>query len=328
MSKFAVIGSNSFSGSSFIKYLLKNGHEVVGISRSVELDPVFLGYKREKLENFSFYQLDLNKNLSEVSSVLGDYRPDYIVNFAAQGMVAQSWEHPGDWFQTNTVATIKLHDELRKFDWLRKYIHISTPEVYGSCEGHVLESQPFNPSTPYAVSRAAADMSLLSFIKSYNFPVVFTRAANVYGEHQQLYRIIPRAILFFLTNKTLKLHGGGTSIRSFIHIDDVCKGTELAAIRGKTGDVYHFATTQNISIRSLVKLIAQELLVDFESNVEIIGERLGKDAAYLLDCSLAQRNLFWQPEISLQEGLERTKNWIRDNIENLSEQEQDYIHKP
>jgi dTDP-glucose 4,6-dehydratase len=328
MSKFAVIGSNSFSGSSFIKYLLKNGHEVVGISRSVELDPVFLGYKREKLENFSFYQLDLNKNLSEVSSVLGDYRPDYIVNFAAQGMVAQSWEHPGDWFQTNTVATIKLHDELRKFDWLKKYIHISTPEVYGSCEGHVLESQPFNPSTPYAVSRAAADMSLLSFIKSYNFPVVFTRAANVYGEHQQLYRIIPRAILFFLTNKTLKLHGGGTSIRSFIHIDDVCKGTELAAIRGKTGDVYHFATTQNISIRSLVKLIAQDLLIDFESNVEIIGERLGKDAAYLLDCSLAQRNLSWQPEISLQEGLDRTKNWVRDNVENLSEQEQDYIHKP
>mgnify|MGYP003334616087 CR=1 FL=1 len=328
MSKFAVIGSNSFSGSSFIKYLLRNGHDVIGISRSIEPDPVFLGYRREKLENFSFHQLDLNKNLPEVSSVLGDYRADYIVNFAAQGMVAQSWEHPGDWFQTNTVATIKLHDELRKFDWLKKYIHISTPEVYGSCEGHVLESQPFNPSTPYAVSRAAADMSLLSFIKAYNFPVVFTRAANVYGEHQQLYRIIPRAILFFLTGKTLKLHGGGTSIRSFIHIDDVCKGTELAAIRGKTGDVYHFATTQNISIRSLVELIAQELLVDFESNVEIIGERLGKDAAYLLDCSLAQRNLSWQPEITLQEGLERTKNWIRENIENLSEQEQDYIHKP
>ena len=84
---------------------------------------------------------------------------------------------------------------------------------------------------------------------------------------------------------------------------------------------------QHNSIRSLVELIAQELLVDFESNVEIIGERLGKDAAYLLDCSLAQRNLFWQPEISLQEGLEH-QNWIRDNVENLSEQEQDYIHKP
>ena len=86
------------------------------------------------------------------------------------------------------------------------------------------------------------------------------------------------------------MHGGGTSIRSFIHIDDVCKGTELAAIRGKTGDIYHFATTQNISIRSLVELIAQELLVDFESNVEIIGERFGKDAAYLLDCSLSTKS--------------------------------------
>ena len=91
---------------------------------------------------------------------------------------------------------MKLHDGLRKFDWLKRYVHISTPEVYGSCEGLVKEDNPFSPSTPYAVSRAAADMSLLSFIKAYNFPVVFTRAANVYGEHQQLYRIIPRTILF------------------------------------------------------------------------------------------------------------------------------------
>jgi dTDP-glucose 4,6-dehydratase len=328
MSKFTVIGSNSFSGSSFIKYLLGNGHDVIGISRSPEIDSVFLAYGGKSKVNFTFYNLDLNNDLEHVVSTISDYRPDYVVNFAAQGMVAQSWDKPGDWFQTNTVATIKLHDELRKFDWLKKYVHVSTPEVYGSCSGLVKEDKVFNPSTPYAVSRAAADLSLLSFIKSYNFPVVFTRAANVYGEHQQLYRIIPRTLLFFLTGRKLELHGGGTSVRSFIHIDDVCRGTELAAETGEIGEVFHFATSENISIRALVEKIADRLEICFDDNVKVTGERLGKDEAYLLDCSLAKRRFNWEPIISLDEGLDRTTSWIQENINNLLEQPQDYIHKP
>jgi dTDP-glucose 4,6-dehydratase len=272
--------------------------------------------------------LDLNQDLDGVISTLGDFRPDYVVNFAAQGMVAQSWERPGDWFQTNAVATVKLHDGLRKFDWLKRYVHISTPEVYGSCEGLVKEDHPFSPSTPYAVSRAAADMSLLSFIKAYNFPVVFTRAANVYGEHQQLYRIIPRTILFFLTGKKLQLHGGGTSVRSFIHIDDVCEGTQRAAEQGNTGEVFHFATSENISIRSLVEMLSERLCVLFEDHVEVAGERLGKDDAYLLDCTLSKERLQWEPRISLGEGLDRTTGWVKDNLESLLRQPQDYIHKP
>jgi dTDP-glucose 4,6-dehydratase len=243
-------------------------------------------------------------------------------------MVAHSWERPGDWFQTNAVAMVKLHDELRKFDWLRKYVHISTPEVYGSCEGLVREDHPFSPSTPYAVSRAAADMSLLSFIKAYEFPVVFTRSANVYGEHQQLYRIIPRTILYFLTGNQLQLHGGGTSVRSFIHMEDVCEGTQRAAERGKTGEVFHFATQENTSIRSLVELIAQRMGIRFDDHVELAGERMGKDAAYLLDFTLAKERLDWQPCISLEQGLDRTTGWVRDNLEELGRQPQDYVHKP
>jgi len=327
MSKYAVIGSNSFSGASFVKHLCKNGHQVLGVSRSVQLHPVFLAYAGQTKSNFSFHQLDLNHDITEICTHLGDFRPDYIVNFAAQGMVAQSWENPGDWFQTNTVATIKLHDELRKFDWLKRYVHISTPEVYGNCEGLVREDFPFNPSTPYAVSRAAADWSLQSFIKAYNFPVVFTRAANVFGEHQQLYRIIPRTLLYFLSDKQIQLHGGGTSVRSFIHIDDVCIGTQRAAELGNIGEVFHFATEQNISIRSLVELIARRLQISFDDHVEVVGERLGKDAAYLLDCSLAKKRLNWKAELSLEEGLDRTSQWVSDNLDELLNQPHDYVHK-
>lgn len=328
MKKYAVIGSNSFSGSNFIRHLLQQGTEVIGISRSSEASSLFLSYSGMKIDNFKFKQLDLNHNLDEIIETLGDFRPDYVVNFAAQGMVSQSWEAPGDWFQTNTVGTIKLHDGLRKFDWLERYVHISTPEVYGSCEGLVHEDHPFSPSTPYAVSRAAADMSLLSFIKAYGFPAVFTRAANVYGAHQELYRIVPRTILYFLTGRKLQLHGGGTSIRSFIHINDICEGTQLAAEKGRTGEVFHFATPQNISIRMLVELIAERIGVDFEEQVEVTVERLGKDAAYLLDCTHAKQRLQWEPKIKLEEGVQSTIQWVNENLEDLLASPQDYIHKP
>jgi len=327
MSRYAVIGSNSFSGASFVAHLLRQEHEVIGISRSPEPHPVFLPYSSLESGSFVFHQLDLNREMSRIERVLREWQPEYVVNFAAQSMVAQSWEHPEHWFQTNTVATVSLHDQLRKVDGLTRYVHISTPEVYGSCSGLVKEDQALNPSTPYAVSRAAADMSLKTFVRTYGFPAVSTRAANVFGEHQQLYRIIPRTILFFLTNEKLQLHGGGSSVRSFIHIDDISRGTEAAATKGESGEIFHFATARNVSIRQLVELIADRLDVRFEDHVDVVGERLGKDSAYLLDCTLARERLGWWPLIELEEGIERSIRWVSDNLETLKQQPQNYVHK-
>lgn len=326
--KVIVIGSNSFSGANFIDYLLEEGLDVIGISRSPEIHPVFLSYKERTNSRFRFLQLDLNHNLETIMATVDSFRPNYIVNFAAQSMVAESWQNPHHWFRTNTLATIQLHDELRKRNFLKKYIHISTPEVYGSCAGLVKENTNYNPSTPYAVSRAAADMSLMSFYKTYDFPVVFTRAANVYGPGQQLYRIVPRTILFFLTKRKLQLHGGGHSTRSFIHIRDVADGTIRVARKADLGEIYHFSTKQNISIRDLVEMIANQLNVSFEDNVEVVNERLGKDAAYLLDSTKARENLGWQDKISLEQGLEATISWVKDNLEEIIKQPIDYIHKP
>ena len=243
-------------------------------------------------------------------------------------MVAQSWQHPEHWFQTNAVANVMLHDRLRKLEFLKKYVHISTPEVYGTCEGLVPENTNYSPSTPYAVSRAAADMSLMSFVKAYNFPVAFTRAANVFGSGQQLYRIIPRTVLYFLTGKKLQLHGGGHSVRSFIHIRDVADGTLRVARKAEPGEIFHFSTSRNISIRSLVEMIAEQLNVSFEDNVEVVGDRLGKDAAYLLDNAKAKKTLEWEPKISLEQGIDETIKWIKDNLEIIKQQPFDYIHKP
>ena len=321
-----VIGSNSFSGATFVKYAQDQNVKVVAISRSAEPVPALLPYKWHNKPT-EFHQLDLNHDLDKILDLINSDKPEYVVNFSAQSMVAESWHHPADWFMTNTVSTVKLHDALRKYDFLKRYVHVSTPEVYGSCSGFVQENFPFNPSTPYAVSRAAADMSLRSFFQAYNFPVVSTRAANVYGPGQQLYRIIPRTILFILLGRKLQLHGGGVSTRSFIHMDDVSDATWKIMLDGNNGDTYHISTDSVISIHDLVLRICEKLDVPFEKHVEVVGERLGKDAAYHLDSTKLRTELGWRDNISLEQGLDECINWVKDNFEALKEQPYDYIHK-
>jgi dTDP-glucose 4,6-dehydratase len=328
MDTIFVVGSNSFSGASFVDFALSKGARVIGTSRSAEPIPAFLPYKWHNHENFAFHQLDLNKDLPAIASMMREVKPAYVVNFAAQSMVSESWANPGDWFMTNAVSTVKFHDELRKSDFLKRYVHISTPEVYGSCSGFVKEDFPFNPSTPYAVSRAAADMSLKTFSATYNFPVVTTRAANVYGPGQQLYRIIPRTILFILLGRKLQLHGGGTSTRSFIHMRDVSDATWRIMEGGKNGDTYHISTSDVISIRDLVAQICTRLNVRFEDHVEVVGERLGKDSAYHLESSKVRAELGWKDQISFDQGLNECIAWVSDNFDALKANPYDYLHKP
>ena len=325
---FLVIGSNSFSGAAFVHYLLNQGHGVIGISRSEQPHPVFLPYVSDNQDQFSFFQLDLNTDLDEIMDLINERKPKYVVNFAAQSMVAQSWDYPDHWYMTNTVSMVQFHDHLRRCDFLKKYVHISTPEVYGNCSGLVSENVNYEPSTPYAISRAAADMSLMSFYKAYNFPVVFTRAANVYGPSQQLYRIIPRTILYFLLGRPLELHGGGHSVRSFIHINDVSDGTYKACLHGNPSEIFHLSTSENISIRALVEKIAKKMNVSFDDHVKIVGERLGKDGAYLLDNQKAKSELAWCDTIGIDQGIDETIQWVTQNIEVLKAQVMDYVHKP
>ena len=206
-------------------------------------------------------------------------------------------------------------------------MHISTPEVYGSCEGYIKESNSYYPSTPYAVSRAAADMSLQTFFNSYKFPVVFTRAANVYGPGQQLYRIIPRTILFIKLGKKIQLHGGGVSERSFIHMRDVSDATLRIMKEGSSGETFHIATNDSITIRSLVELICDLMGVRFEDYVDVAEERLGKDSAYLLDSSKVRNILDWKDQVSLKDGILSVLQWIEKNLDVLKQQPFDYIHK-
>jgi dTDP-glucose 4,6-dehydratase len=327
--RFLVLGSNSFSGASSVDDLLARGADVIGVSRSGEPHRAFLPYRWSGGDQkFRFHQLDLNRDLDAVGDLIEHERPGYVLNFAAQSMVAESWENPDHWFTTNVVSTVRLHERLRRCDFLKTYVHVTTPEVYGNVEGVIREDQPFNPSTPYAVSRAAADMSLRTYFASYGFPVVFTRAANVYGPGQQLYRIVPRTIMCVKLGEKLQLQGGGTSERSFIHARDVADATYKAAVHGKPGETFHISTDRVVTIRALVEMICARLGVPFEKHVEIAGERLGKDAAYRLDSGKLRRDLGWTDRVSLEEGIDETIRWVETFFADLKAQPMRYIHKP
>jgi len=324
-----VLGSNGFGGSSFIKSLLKQGFDVRGYSRSLQPDECFLPYAWHPLPGkFSFSQIDLNHQLDELIHDLRTYRPKIVVNFASQCMVGESWHHPEHWMQTNVVALTSLVRILSGCDFIERYIHFTTPEVYGPTNHWVRESFDFRPSTPYAASRAAGDWVVRMWHDQYGFPAIFTRAANIYGEGQQLYRIIPKTLLFAMTERKIPLHGGGTSERSFIHMDDVSDALLRIIANGTLGASYHISPDDSISIRALVEKIGAMLNISPNDLYEITGDRIGKDKAYLLDANFIRSSLNWTPRIDLTEGLTRCRDWIRHNLDDFTTRNVSYLHKP
>ena len=327
--KFLVLGSNSFSGSHFINFCINKKHKVVGVSRSSEQKNFFLQYKNNKnLKNyFRFFQYDINENLQKLINLIISEKPSHIVNFASQSMVAQSWNNPLDWYNTNVISSIKLINAIKNKKYIKKFVHISTPEVYGSTKKNLKENTNYNPTTPYAISRACFDSHLMQLAINEKLPVVFTRAANVYGPGQKLYRIIPRSIFSCFSEKKMKLDGGGLSKRSFIYIDDVVEATYKISINGKKGSIYHISNNEEISIIDLVKKIFFKCDSNFKKKVLLGPERKGKDKLYSLDWSKIKKDLKWTPKIKIEEGIDKTIEWFKENRKNLIKEKITYTHK-
>jgi dTDP-glucose 4,6-dehydratase len=325
---YLVLGSNSFSGGSFIDYLLSNTDaKVIAVSRSEENNKALLAYKSNlKIERVEFHKLDLNKNIQEIISLIYEHRVEYIVNFAAQGMVSQSWTNPEEWFRTNTLSLVSLIDKIYKFSFIKKFIQASTPEVYGCCD-NVKESMNFAPSSPYAASKAAADLILYSYFKTHSFPINYTRSSNVYGPYQQLYRIIPKTILSIKKDVKIQLQGAGKAVRSFIHIDDVSKSTLAICNSAKSGEIYHLTGDKVISIYDLVKIIGDELRVDIDNCIDITEDRVAQDAHYFMDNKKLFHDFNLKPGVKLREGIRDTILWIESNYDDLITYPDYYVHK-
>ncbi|MDA1049983.1 MAG: GDP-mannose 4,6-dehydratase [Planctomycetota bacterium] len=327
--KIVVLGANSFSGQDFVDLLLDNPrNEVIGISRSPLRSSAFIRHlRRDDLSRFRYFALDMNSDIDRILELLDTKQPQAIVNFAAQSEVAPSWENPHQWFQTNCVALARLVNHLRDKKYLERYLHVSSPEVYGTCVGTVLEDAPVNPSTPYAASKAAADMLLDTYRRQFGFPLLTVRATNVYGARQQLFKIIPRSVLYMKSGRKIPLHGGGQAVKSYIHIRDVSRG-ELAILdQGQIGEIYHLSPDTGVSIRRVVETVAKRLGVEFAQTVEIVDERPGQDAAYLIDSTKARGELGWSPQIDFASGIEEVVGWVEENWEVLRHEPWGYQHK-
>jgi len=329
MKKIAIIGSNSFSGSSFVNYLLQNtDYEIIGISRSPEPNSALLPYKGKEQERFKFYQMDLNHHAFQIAQLIKEENISYVVNFAAQGMVGQSWDNPLNWYQTNIIGIVNLAEHLKKISTLEKFIQISSPEIYGSSDNLTEDNAIYNPSTPYANSKATADIHLNLIHKQFGFPVIFVRSTNVYGPYQQLYRIIPISIIKIKKQEKIQLHGGGNAIKSYLHINDACKGYLKILEQGRLGEAYHLSPNQGHSIKEIVQRVCNELQISFEQAVEIIDERPGQDAQYIINSNKARTELNWQPLIPIEQGIKETIEWINSNWETIKNLPTTYLHKP
>ena len=326
--KVLVIGSNSFSGSNLVNKLLDRGYDVIGISRSKEYNNVFLPYKKNtRVGNFKFFNYNLNYDNNKIALLLKKEKIKNIFNFAAQGEVRSSFSFPLDHYQSNLMSHVNFLEKIKNFDFIDNYIHISTPEIYGSNKNFVYESFNLNPSSPYASSKAAIDLYLLTLHKTFNFPIKFVRSSNVYGPCQQLYRIIPKSLILIEKNKKILLDGGGKSKKTYTFIDDISDGEILILEKGKIGEIYHLSSNNLISIKNLVKLICKIKGKKFIDCHKEGKERIGQDKHYNISSKKIIKELNWKPKVNLIDGLEETNKWVLNNIDFLKKQKLTYNHK-
>lgn len=330
MQKVLVIGSNSFSGQDFIDLLLDDDDlEVIGVSRSIQKEGLFLRYsERSELSRFRFERFDLNLNIDAFLAFMDAEKPSWIVNFAAQSEVGPSWDHPDQWFQTNCTALACILKHISENDYVERYLHISSPEVYGSCVGTITEQSPMNPSTPYAASKAAADMLLKVYEQHQGLPLMSVRATNVYGARQQLFKIIMRSAIYIRLGRKIPLHGGGHAVKSYIHVRDVSRGEYAVLKRGEIGRIYHLSPPSGISVRDVVSRIAEQMGYSLEEVAFNVDERIGQDAVYEIDSSAARNELGWASEIELETGFNEVVEWVERHWEHIKDLPHDYVHKP
>ncbi len=327
MTVYAVIGSNCFTGSHIVDALLEDpSNRVLGISRSPENKPLYLPYKRSREANYEFHRIDVVRQFEDLIELLDQRRPQVVINVAALSEVALSYEWPVAYFEINTLAVVKLVNHLRRCDWLECYVHISSAEIFGPCSGPVTEDARFNPSTPYAVSKAAADMYINTVVRNYRCPAIIVRSTNVYGRHQQLFKIIPRTVINLKMGKTIDLHGGGRAIKSFVHIRDVVDGLLLTVAKGKTG-TFHFSVASENTVADVVRLVCEKMGCDFQKATRTVGERLGQDSRYWLDCTRAERELGWAPKMPMPQGVAEVIGWIEDNWDEIKAEPLEYVHR-
>jgi len=313
--KLLVTGGLGFIGSNFILYVLKNYDDIEIINVDAEL----LGSNHENLAEV--------KNVPKYEFVKGNItnrrlmedlisRTDVVVNFAAESHVDRSIADADPFLRSNIRGTYTILDIIK--NQKKRFVHISTDEVFGSIEsGSAVETLQFNPSSPYAATKAAAELLINSYSVTYGCDAVITRCTNNYGPRQHVeFDIIPKTIALIKQNKKIPIYGTGKSIRDWIYVDDHCEAIMLALQKGKAGESYNISASNEIDVLTLVK----KLLTLFDkptSNLQFGEGRPGEDLRYSLDSSKICKELGWSHRINIDEGLQKTIQWYIKNENRL-----------
>jgi dTDP-glucose 4,6-dehydratase len=218
-----------------------------------------------------------------------------------------------------------MSEELMSRTYLERFIQIGTSELYGSVQHAAKEDDPIRPTSPYAASKAAFDLYLMSVANVLKFPMNIIRPSNAYAPGQQLHRVIPRAVLCGLTGQKLPLQGGGRAEKSYIHARDLARAIHLVSEQAPLGRVYNAGPEQPISIRHLVEKTAEALAIPFDQLCEVTPDRLGQDSRYWLDSSAIKRDVGWEPQIRLEDGLQEMVAWGHQYIDQLRDVSTEYV---
>jgi dTDP-glucose 4,6-dehydratase len=327
MKTYVVLGGGGSFGVTTAKYLLDhaNPKKVISVGRNPEKPEPFSLNVGKGDHRYQYHQIHLVHEQDRLFELFDKEKPEVIVSYAAQGEGAVSWKKSWRFFDTNGTALVKMSEDLMARDYLERFIQIGTSELYGSVSHAAKEDDPIRPTSPYAASKAAFDLYLLSVASVLKFRMNIIRPSNAYCPGQLLHRVIPRAVLCGLTGRTLPLQGGGRAEKSYIHARDLARAIHLVAEKAPLGTVYNAGPALPISIRHLVEKTAEALGIPFEQLCEVTPDRLGQDSRYWLDSSAIKRDVGWEPEISLEEGLSEMVAWGRRYLPQLAETSTDYV---
>lgn len=306
--KILILGISSFAGASFAKYILENkNYKVYGtFNKRDNFTTRSLLKEKKFFKNLKLYKLDLSKN-NNILKLIYKIEPEYIYDFASICMVNESWSDQSYYFQVNVNSKIELIKRLNELKKLKKFVYISTPEIFGSTNKKIKEkSKMFNPTTPYASSKLAIEMFFNNYINDKSYKIIICRFSNFYGRGQPMYRLIPKLIWCINNNIKFPLQGSGKTKRDFLFDDDFNNGLYKVLAKGKLGSIYHFSGTKFYKIVDVIKEILKLKIKKFENYVKFTKDRKGKDKNYFLDCSMTSKELNWEPKIDLMDGLKKT----------------------
>ena len=310
--KILVTGGAGFIGSNFIRYVLSKYSDI----EVINIDKLDYGSNLENLRDveddprYTFIKGDIN-DYELVSNIIKDV--DAVINFAAQTHVDRSISNPYSFIESNILGVYTLLEAIRKHNPNARFVQISTDEVYGDIiKGSFTENSRLNPSSPYSASKAAADMLVLGYSRTYKLDVVITRCTNNYGPYQFPEKLIPKTIIRAKNDLKVPIYGTGKNIRDWIYVLDHCEAVDLVLRKGERREIYNISSGEEKTNLEVVQQILKTMGKP-DDLIEFVEDRPGHDLRYSLDSTKIREELGWRPRTKFEEGIKCTVKWYLDN---------------